>query len=121
MKFLVIRCSHPALSVPIQPKESQLPDDIIYDGKQGHPNEHPNDAPQPAKEQDGEHYPEAGKSGRISQDLWPDDVAVQLLQNDYKDEKVKTVQRILQQEQQGGRNGADERAEKGDDVSHPPR
>ena len=75
-------------------------------------------APQAAKQQDGEQYPEAGKAGGVAKNLGSDDVAVQLLQNQYEQHEPQRLDGVLDENEQGGGNGTDEGAEEGDHVGH---
>ena len=71
-------CSAGSIPIALQAVDDQLFDDIVDNGKQRHANDHAYKAPQTAKQQNGEQYPEAGKAGGVAQDLGSDDVAVHL-------------------------------------------
>ena len=69
------------LLVALQAVDDQLFDHIIDDCKQRHTYDHAHKTPQTAEQQDGEQYPETGKTGGVAQDLGADHVSVQLLQH----------------------------------------
>ena len=106
------------LVVPAQAVEDELPDDVIDDRKERNTDDHADEAPQTAEKQDGKQDPEAGKAGGVAEDLRADDVAVQLLQDQDEEDEPDGLDRVLDQNQQGGRDGTDERAEEGDNVRH---
>ena len=53
-----------------------------------------------------------------SQDLWPQDVAVKLLQRKNKDQQIDHFQRAHHEHQQRRRHRTDKRPEKRNDVRH---
>ena len=106
----------PELAVAAEAMEHQLLDDVVDDGKQRHAHDHAHEAPQPAKQQDGEEHPEAGKSGGVAQDLRADDVAVQLLEHQNEEHEPEGLDGTLDEDEQGGGDRTDEGAEEGDDV-----
>ena len=61
-----------------------------------HAEQHARKSPQPAKYQNGKYHPEGTKAGRIAEDLRSDNIAVDLLENKDENEKVHSLQRILQ-------------------------
>ena len=95
----------------LQAVNDQLFDDVVDNGEQRHANDHAHKAPQAAKQQDGEQYPEAGKAGGVAKNLGSDDVAVQLLQNQYEQHEPQRLDGVLDENEQGGGNGTDEGTE----------
>ena len=75
-------------------------------------------AEQAAEDQDGAQHEEPANAGFVAQDLWPQIVAVKGLQQNDKDDKIKRLQRVHDQDQQRARNGADVRPEERDNVRH---
>ena len=61
-----------------------------------HTEQHARESPQPAKYQNGKYHPEGTKPSRIAEDLRSDNIAVDLLENKDENEKVHSLQRILQ-------------------------
>ena len=116
--MVVVGGDHFQLFVAFQAVEDQFLDDVIDDGKERHADDHAHKAPQAAEQQDGEEHPEARKAGGVAEDLGSDDVAVHLLQDQHKEDEPERLDGILDQDEQGGRNGADEGTEEGNDIRH---
>ena len=104
------------LIVPVQTVDHQFFEDVVDDSKQGHADDHAHKAPQTAEEQDGKQHPEAGKTGGIAQDLGSDDVAVQLLQHQNKQDEPQCLDGVLDEDEQCGGDGTDEGTKEGDHV-----
>ena len=112
-ELVVIAVQQGQFLIALQAVDDQLFDDIVDNGKQRHANDHAYKAPQTAKQQNGEQYPEAGKTGGVAQNFGPDDVAVQLLQNQHEQHEPQRLDGALDEDEQRGRNGTDKGAEEG--------
>ena len=75
------------LTLFVQTAANQLLHSVIDDPEQRHPNNHAEDAPQPAEQDDGKKHPEAGQACAVAQNFRADDVAVQLLQEENENDK----------------------------------
>ena len=117
-ELVVIAVQQGQLLMALQAVDDQLFDDVVDNGKQRHTHDHAHKAPQAAKQQNGEQYPEAGKTGGIAQNLGSDDVAVQLLQNQHEQHEPQRLDGVLDEDEQGGRDSTDKGAEEGDHVGH---
>ena len=106
------------LLVAAQAVEDELLEHIVDDCEERHTDDHAHKAPQAAEQQDGKQHPEAGKAGGVAQNLRPDDVAVHLLQDQNEQDEPERLDGVLDEDEQGGRDGTDERPEEGDDVGH---
>ena len=56
----------------------------VDNGKHWNSDDHADEAEQASAHQNGEQYPEAGQPCRIAKDLWSQDIAVELLQQQYE-------------------------------------
>ncbi len=83
-----------------------------------HTQQHPRKAEDARRQRDGDQHPEARNADRIAQNLWADDVAVQLLQTDHKNDKVERLQGIYQQNQKRTGHRADDGAKERNDIGH---
>ena len=117
-ELVMVAVQQGQLLMALQAVDDQLFDDIIDNGEQRHAHDHAHKAPQTAKQQDGEQHPEAGKAGGVAKDLGSDDVAVQLLQNQHEQHEPQRLDGVLDEDEQGGRDGTDEGPKEGDDVGH---
>ena len=106
------------LLVAAQAVEDEFLEHIVDDCEERHTDDHAHKTPQAAEQQDGEQHPEAGKAGGVAQNLRPDDVAVHLLQNQNEQDEPERLDGVLDEDEQGGRDGTDERPEEGDNVGH---
>ena len=101
-----------------QPPFGKFPNQRVDDREGGNADNHADRAEEGAEDGDREHHPEGGKSGRVSEDLGADDVAVDLLENDDKDGEHDRRARIEDQQQKNRRDRTDKRPEVGDDVGN---
>ena len=117
-ELVVIAVQQGQLLIVLQAVDDQLFDDIVDDGEQRHAHDHAHKAPQAAEQQNGEQHPEAGKAGGVAQNFGPNDVAVQLLQNQHEQHEPQRFDGVLDEDEQGGGDSTDEGAEEGDHVGH---
>ena len=115
-ELVVIAVQQGQLLMALQAVNDQLFDDVVDNGEQRHTHDHAHEAPQTAEQQDGEQYPETGKTGGVAQDLGADHVSVQLLQHQNEQDEPQRLDGVLNEDQQGGGHGTDERAEEGDHI-----
>ena len=85
---------------------------IIKHRKQRHTDDHTDNPPETAEQQNGKQHPETGDSRGITQYLRTDDISIQLLQYNNKDQKIQAVDRAFQEQKQRTGNRADKRPEK---------
>lgn len=98
-ELVVIAIQQGQLLMALQTVDDQLFDDVVDDSEQRHTYDHAHKAPQAAKQQDGEQYPEAGKAGGVAQNFGSDDVAVQLLQNQHEQHEPQRLDGVLDEDE----------------------
>ena len=100
--------------LPFKPSADVVGYKSVNYGKRRNGNDHSHKPEKSAKQEDGKKNPEAWKAGRVSQNLWPKNISVKLLEHQYKNQEVQTFQRAYQQNEKGAGNRAEKRPEKGD-------
>ena len=91
---------------------------MLDDGKQRHAEQHADKAEQAAEQQNREQHPEAGQTGGVAKNLRAKNIAVKLLQQQDKDQKVQRLQRRHDKDDDKRRNGTDKRAKERDDIGY---
>ena len=102
----------------LQPPVDNTLDDIVDHCKGGHTHEHSRESEQSTSQKDGENNPESGKPCTVAKDLRSNEIAVQLLQKKDKDNKIHTLQRICEHDQEGRWDRSYVGAEKRDHIGH---
>jgi hypothetical protein len=101
METLCILIEHRFLAAFPQQIADASGDQIINDSEQRHADDHTDKSPDAPEKQDGKQDPEAGYTYGLTKDPGSEDIAVNLLQQDYKDQKYQTFPRAGRQDQQG--------------------
>ena len=78
--------------------------------------DHAGEAEKPAEHRDRHQNPEVGNAQPAAQNLRPDDIAVDLLEDKFENHEIQGVDRAFQQDQHTADRYADQRAEERDDV-----
>ena len=92
--------------------------EIINDRKQRNADHHTDKSEHTAEQQQRERDPEFAHTGRVSEYLRADYVAVDLLKNDYEYTEQHTLRRVDHKHNESRRNTADKRSEKRYYVRH---
>ena len=91
---------------------------MIQDCEYRYTNDPADKPPYCAEKHNCENNPETGKSGRVTQNLRPEDISVKLLQNDDENQQKQRLQRIDHKYKDAAKEGAEVRSEERNNIGN---